>query len=117
MRISGWVFLVGGFLLCASISWATIGFLFMGLGLVCLRIAERERERSGKSAASRAEKPESRWERPSIVQSTPVVVRSDVNEREPWEADPDNNTETQSYDKQRWRLLLSADEDIRRLTT
>src|SRR5258708_2751323 len=112
-----WVFLVSGFLLCASIAWGTVGLWCMGLGLVCLRRAERERERFGRPAASRADEPDSRWEPPSIVQSTPVVVRSEADEREPGEADPDNNTEPQSYDEQRWRLLLSADEDIRRLTT
>jgi hypothetical protein len=106
MRISGWVFLVVGFLPCASIAWAT--FLFMGLGLVCLRIAERDRERSGSPAALRAEKPERRRE-PFIVQGTPVVVCSEANERQAREADPDDNTEPQTYDEQRWRLLLSAD--------
>ena len=34
MRITGWVLLVVGVLLCVSIAWATIGFLMMGLGLI-----------------------------------------------------------------------------------
>jgi hypothetical protein len=84
-------------------------------GLVCLRIAERERERSGRPAVSRAEKPESRWEPPSIVQG--IHRLSFAERRGSRETDPDDNTEPRAYDEQSWRLLLSADEDIRRLTT
>ena len=115
MRILGWLFLLGGFLLCASIAWATIGFLFMGLGLVCLRIAERKSERAERPVALLAEKPEGRRGLLSIVH--PVVVRKEANEPEPKEAEPDHNIGLRAYDQQRWRLLLSTDEDIRRLTT
>jgi hypothetical protein len=45
MRILGAILLIAGFLLCFTIVWAAIGFLAMGLGLICLRIAERRQER------------------------------------------------------------------------
>ncbi len=90
MRIFGWVLLLGGFLLCASVAWAAIGFLFMGLGLICLRIAERRSERSARSVALLAEMPEDLRGQPSIVQGSPTVARKEANEREPREAEPDN---------------------------
>src|SRR6266700_633280 len=117
MRIFGWVLLLGGFLLCASVAWAAIGFLFMGLGLICLRIAERRSERSARSVALLAEMPEDLRGQPSIVQGSPTVARKEANEREPREAEPDNIIGRRAYDEQRWRLLLSTDEDIRRLAT
>ncbi len=42
MRVLGWLLLVGGLLLCASILWAAPGFLCMGLGLIFLQIAEEK---------------------------------------------------------------------------
>jgi hypothetical protein len=45
MRVWGWVLLIGGFLFCASIVWAVIGFLLMGLGLIFLQIAEDKTKR------------------------------------------------------------------------
>ena len=45
MRILGWVLLIAGLLLCASILWAAVGFLLMGFGLICLQIAEARRRR------------------------------------------------------------------------
>jgi hypothetical protein len=46
MRIAGAFLLVSGFLLCISIVWAAVGFLMMGLGLICLLIAERRKKPS-----------------------------------------------------------------------
>ena len=66
MRIWGWVLLIGGFLLCASIVWAAIGFLLMGVGLIFLQIAERNRKRLAKLAASRSEKSDFRREPPPL---------------------------------------------------
>jgi len=50
MRIAGWLLLIVGTLLCVSIVWATIGFLMMGLGLVCLLIAENRTQRAAAGA-------------------------------------------------------------------
>src|SRR5258708_6637163 len=113
MRILGWLLLVGGFLLCASILWAAPGFLCMVLGLIFLQIAERKRRRT-KSSASRSDQSEPRAE-PAPIQQTiqaPMPPKADEDER----ADRENATGLYSYDKQRWRALLSSDADISRLT-
>ena len=44
MRL-GSVLLIVGFLLCVSIAWAALGFLMMGLGLICLLIAEERKKK------------------------------------------------------------------------
>jgi hypothetical protein len=46
MRIAGTFLLLGGLLLCISIVWAAVGFVMMGLGLICLLIAERRKKHS-----------------------------------------------------------------------
>src|SRR5438876_895222 len=117
MRILGWVLLLGGFLLCPSVAWAAIGFLCMIIGLICLQIAERIRVRSPRPVALFAVPPVDRRGRSSIVQLSLIVVRQEANEREPRQAEPDNTIGRRAYDEQRWRLLLSTDEDIRRLAT
>src|SRR5436190_14982671 len=114
MRILGWLLLVSGFLLCASIAWAAIGFLFMGLGLIFLQIAERRRERSARSIAILAAQPELLRPRAEGI-AIEACERADA--REPKEAGADNHIGPRAYDEQRWRMLLWTDEDIRRLTT
>src|ERR1700730_15724609 len=52
MRL-GSVLLIGGFLLCVSIVWAALGFFMMGLGLICLLIAEERNKRFQKLTSSR----------------------------------------------------------------
>src|SRR6266550_3679534 len=54
MRIVGWVLLVGGFMLCVSVLLAALGFVFMGFGLICLQIAERNNKSPATSDASRS---------------------------------------------------------------
>ena len=43
-RIVGWLLLLTGTALVVSISWAAIGFLSLGLGLIFLQIAEHKRK-------------------------------------------------------------------------
>ena len=50
MRLTGWVLLLIGGLLCATISWAALGFLLMGVGLIALQVAERRRRPAGDAA-------------------------------------------------------------------
>jgi hypothetical protein len=52
MRILGAILLIAGFFLCLTILWAAIGFLAMGLGLICLLIAERRQEQLKKRTPS-----------------------------------------------------------------
>jgi hypothetical protein len=112
MRVWGWVLLIGGFLLCASIVWAAIGFLLMGLGLIFLQIAEDKRKRPAKLAASRPEKSDVRRE-PPLQELFQALTRTDKDEPEP----VGRERAVVSYDEERWRLLLSNDADIARLAT
>jgi hypothetical protein len=55
MRIAGTFLLLGGFLLCISIIWAAVGFLMMGLGLICLLMVERRKKPSTASSGPLAD--------------------------------------------------------------
>jgi hypothetical protein len=112
MRILGWLLLVGGFLLCASILWAAPGFLCLALGLIFLQIAEQKR-RQAKWAAAPSDQPEPQIEPPPLQELTRAVVppKADEQQRE----SPGKARGIPSYDKQRWRALLSSDADISRL--
>jgi hypothetical protein len=112
MRILGWLLLVGGFLLCASILGAAPGFLCMGLGLIFLQIAERKRRRA-KPAASPSDQSEPQPEPPPLQELTRARVPPKADERE--RENLENATGLHSYDKQRWRSLLNNDADISRL--
>jgi hypothetical protein len=112
MRILGWLFLVGGSLLCASILWAALGFVCMGLGLIFLQIAEQKRRRV-KSAASPFDQSRPHVEPAPVPEATRAVVPPirDDGAR----AGRENATGPDSYDEQEWRALLSSDSDISRL--
>jgi hypothetical protein len=107
VRITGWVLLIAGFLLCVSIFWAAIGFLFMGLGLICLQIAEQRNRRRAKSAALRTEEIKSRRE-PLLQAASTDILRSDQGEHF-------STIDQRSIDRERWRELMSTDSDLARL--
>lgn len=82
MWIAGTFLLVAGFLLCVSIAWAALGFLMMGLGLICLLIAERRKTRTAGFAALESDETEARQvPRPDpaqeIVELAEPALRSD----------------------------------------
>lgn len=54
MRIGGAILLVAGFLLCLTVAWATIGFLMMGCGLICLNLAELRQSKPKPSSGKRS---------------------------------------------------------------
>ena len=54
MRIAGWILLIAGALLCATLVWATVGFLLMGVGLLSLLVAENNRKRASHPVVERA---------------------------------------------------------------
>src|SRR5258705_3454212 len=112
MRISGWLLLVGGLLLCVSILWAAPGFFCMGLGLIFLQIAERKR-RKAKSAAWSSDQSGPQAEQAQIPEPTWAVVPPETGENAG--AGRENVTGLYSYDRQAWRALLSSDADISRL--
>jgi hypothetical protein len=111
VRIAGWVLLIAGFLLCVSIFWATIGFLFMGLGLICLQIAEQRNKRLAKLAALQTEAINSRREPPQLQAASRDILRSDQGTHFSGESTIDRR----SNDRERWRVLLSTDSDLARL--
>jgi hypothetical protein len=115
MRILGWLLLVGGLLLCVSMLWAAPGFFCMGLGLIFLQIAEQKRRRA-KSAASLSNQSEPRVEPPPLQELTPAIVPPKAGQEERIEREQRSNAAgLHSYDKQRWRALLSSDADISRV--
>jgi hypothetical protein len=82
MRIAGAFLLVGGFLLCISIVWAAVGFLMMGLGLICLLMAERRKKPSTASPGPLADEAGRRREPP------PLPIEKHAQPAEPVEASP-----------------------------
>ena len=81
MRFVGWLLLIVGTLLCVSIVWATIGFLMMGLGLMCLLIAEKRTKRAtavarppGKAAKLPATPREPRFQPVEVRLAAPLPV-------------------------------------------
>jgi len=110
MRILGWLLLLGGLLLCVSILWAAPGFVCMGLGLIFLQIAEQKR-RSAKSAASPYDQSEPHVEQAPIPEAAWAVIPPETDE----DAGAGRETGLHSYDRQKWRALLSSDADISRL--
>jgi hypothetical protein len=97
--------------LCVSIFWAAIGFLFMGLGLICLQIAEQRNRRLAKSAALRTEEIKSRQEPPLLQEPSTDSLRSDQREHFGGESTIDRRL----IDRERWRVLLGTDSDLARL--
>ena len=82
MRIAGAFLLVSGFLLCISIVWAAVGFLMMGLGLICLLTAERRKKPSMASSGPLADGA------PRPREPPPLQVEKHAQLAEPVEASP-----------------------------
>ncbi len=112
MRVAGWVLLVGGFLLCVSILSAALGFLLMGLGLIFLQIAEQKDKSPATSDASRSGQSE-----PERAPPPPRALAPSQAEEAREVVDRESAIDPNSYDRERWRLLLRNDADISRLVT
>jgi hypothetical protein len=112
MRIAGWVLLVSGFLLCVSILSAALGFLLMGFGLILLQIAEQKNKSQFTLGASRFGQSEPQWQPVS-----PRALAPSEEEEEREVVDLESAMGPNSYDRERWRLLLRNDADISRLVT
>lgn len=109
MRITGWILLVAGFFLCASVVWAALGFLVMGVGLVLLQVAEQNRRRASSAIALSAERYDMRQEEPPVVPEPAPVLSEDAIRR--------TSLSVQSYDREAWRRLVENDPDLLRLTS
>ncbi len=111
MRFIGWILLLIGLLLCATIAWAALGFLLMGVGLIALQVAERSRQK-GSFAAAGAAGLDLRVGglRPPTFE--PVSQREAAapppRRRVAW---PDSRPGA-SYDKEAWRVLVESDPDL-----
>ena len=109
MRIAGWVLLVGGFLLCVSVTWAAPGFLLMGVGLISLQVVERNRNRAKLALASRAASVAAAPEIPARLPET-APVPTGIAKPRPGRTDA-------PYDKEAWRRLVESDSDLLRVTS
>ncbi|MFB9262778.1 hypothetical protein ACFFWD_06260 [Bradyrhizobium erythrophlei] len=111
MRFTGWILLLIGLLLCATIAWAALGFLLMGVGLISLQVAERGRRKATFAVAGAAglELPASGL-RPPMFEPVPPreAAPQPPRRRVAW---PDNRPGA-AYDKEAWRVLVESDPDL-----
>ncbi|WP_456728757.1 hypothetical protein [Bradyrhizobium sp. USDA 3364] len=112
--------MIGG-LLCATISWAALGFLLMGIGLISLQVGERRRHRTGDAAPAGTAgftppRLSAGLQAPTL---TPTTGDDTGPQRPPrrvaWPDNrPDKKTDT-PYDREAWRQLVESDPDLARL--
>jgi hypothetical protein len=108
MRLLGSALLVSGVLLCISIVWAAIGFFMMGLGLICLLIAEERSKRFQKSAAARLDESDATRKEPRLSAARTVTPVS----TEDFFPDPINHS---SNSEAEWKSLVEKDQELARL--
>jgi hypothetical protein len=105
MRL-GSVLLIGGFLLCVSIVWAALGFFMMGLGLICLLVAEERNKRFQKLTPSGFDELHP-GEEPRLSPEPAALVSS---------KDEPPNPIGYSFDhEEKWKSLVENDPDLGRL--
>ncbi|TWB96224.1 hypothetical protein FBZ93_108266 [Bradyrhizobium macuxiense] len=122
MRLTGWVLLLIGGLLCATISWAALGFLLMGVGLISLQVAERRRRPADHAVPAGAAGFTPPRLSPGLQPPTldPVTGQDNGPQRQPRRvAWPDKTRPDQKvdapYDRQTWRRLVESDADLAQL--
>ncbi|MHC2338065.1 hypothetical protein [Bradyrhizobium sp. USDA 4454] len=117
MRLTGWVLLLIGGLLCATISWAALGFLLMGIGLISLQVAERRRREADDPVLAGAggfnpPRLSAGLQPPTLA---PVTGQDTGPQRQPRRvAWPDHQGDA-PYDRQTWRRLVESDPDLAQL--
>jgi hypothetical protein len=114
VRIAGWVLLLAGVLLCASIAWAALGFLLMGIGLLSLQIAERNRQREGLPTTSPLGIPDLQPETPPAIPEAKQLPEAPQLPGEPVMPSPDLQDPAPS-DMAAWRQLFERDADLARV--
>jgi len=143
MRIAGTCLLLGGLLLCVSIIWAAVGFLMIGLGLICLQIAERRKKHSTAPPGLLSDALDRRREPPPLQidkRAQPVELvetsSSKIELQRPPSSFPEprqprppqpalispkdqparrrNEPDTIPYDLEKWRALVKSDADFSR---
>ncbi|MBR0869850.1 hypothetical protein JQ633_05745 [Bradyrhizobium tropiciagri] len=112
MRLTGWILLLIGALACATIAWAAVGFLLMGVGLIALQVAERRKRRAEVApAAPTGLTPPSVGAglQPPVFEPVPHDgAPQRLPRRMAWPA-PSNDA---PYDREAWRRLVESDSDI-----
>jgi hypothetical protein len=141
MRIAGTFLLLGGLLLCISIVWAAVGFAMMGLGLICLLIAERKKHSTAppclpSDAFDRRREPpplqiDKRAQPAELVEASSSIAlqKAPPSLPEPRQPRPPkpaiispkdqparqrNEPDAIPYDLEKWRALIKSDADVSR---
>ncbi|WP_420967272.1 hypothetical protein [Bradyrhizobium sp. B120] len=125
MRLTGWVLLLIGGLLCATIAWAALGFLLMGIGLISLQVAERRRRLGDDAAPAGAggftpPRLSAGLQPPTLDPVSGQDTGQDNGQgtgpqRQPRRvAWPDKKGDA-PYDRQAWRRLVESDPDLAQL--
>ncbi|MBR0697346.1 hypothetical protein [Bradyrhizobium lablabi] len=113
MRNTGWILLLVGLLLCATIAWAALGFLLMGIGLIVLQMPPRSRGPADPAVAVAAELGlpalEVGLQPPTIG---PVAPREAAPSLQRRRLDRPANRGDASYDREAWRVLVASDPDL-----
>jgi hypothetical protein len=114
VRVAGWILLIAGALLCATLVWATVGFLLMGVGLLSLLVAENNRKRAGHAAVHQPRTSHAsarQHDRVDSVVAPPPVPEPVVHREAPTMI----SAPPRSYDRQAWRRLVESDADLARI--
>ena len=100
MRL-GLLLLIVGFVLCLSIAWAALGFFMMGIGLLCMLIAEERKKRVLKVPGPFADQSDhDLFAIPINTRAVPIFSKSPINP---------------SFDRHEWETLVEHDLDLARL--
>ncbi|MCC8965013.1 hypothetical protein H8A95_22530, partial [Bradyrhizobium sp. Pear76] len=110
MRLTGWVLLLIGGLLCATISWAALGFLLMGIGLISLQVAERRRRQTDGTSGFTPPRLSAGLQPPTLDPGQDTGPQHQPR-RVAW---PDKKTDA-PYDRETWRRLVESDPDLAQL--
>lgn len=117
MRLTGWVLLLIGGLLCATIAWAALGFLLMGVGLISLQVAERRRRPAGDlvPAGTTGFVPPrlSAGLQPPTLD--PFAGQGGSAQRQPRRVAWPDRKGGPAYDQEAWRRLVEGDPDLARI--
>ncbi|WP_407167353.1 hypothetical protein [Bradyrhizobium sp. ORS 111] len=117
MRLTGWILLLIGAVLCATVAWAAVGFLLMGLGLISLQVAERGRHRTNVAVAA----PAAGFNAPAVGAGLqpptlePVIQHDGQPPPQPRRMAWPARTGDTPYDREAWDQLVASDPDIARL--
>ncbi|CAN0293333.1 unnamed protein product, partial [Phaeothamnion confervicola] len=109
VRVAGWILLIAGALLCATLVWATLGFLLMGIGLLSLLVAENNRKRTGRPNVNVVHVDEPMMAPPPGAAPPPPPEPEPLVRREP---PMGTSPPVPSYDRQAWQQLVESDADL-----